>query len=454
MQAHRARHIALVTLDPIGARISGAAIRCLELARGLSAAGHTVTVATPLLLPDARPQPFAIHQFDRSDGRATLLPHLQGCDVVLLPFHALIEFPFLAGLRIPLVIDLYDPILFEVLETNKDKPLVTRRRAVRVQTAILNQLLRRGDFFLCASERQRDLLLGALLSVGRIVPLENGDPSFRELIDVVPFGLAPPPSSLGNTTPVLKGIHPEIPIGATVLAWGGTLWDWLDPLTPIQAVAVLVARLPNLHLAFLGAGRPTDGETGKAVALQARALASKLGVKDRHVHFFEDWIPYERFGRYLRECDAGVTTHTHTLESRFAFRTRVLDYLAAELPIICTAGDVLAELVERERLGVVVPERDVSALASAMERVVLDKEFTDGCRARIREIRPQLAWDRMILPLLRFCDAPPSPSQQRNRADSRLQAMWQLTCSAWKVLTSQGPREVLRRVRLHRKLRA
>ena len=36
---------------------------------------------------------------------------------------------------------------------------------------------------------------------------------------------------------------------------------------------------------------------------------------------------------------------------RFAFRTRVLDYLWAGLPIATTSGDVFGELIERERLG-------------------------------------------------------------------------------------------------------
>ncbi|MDQ7029881.1 MAG: hypothetical protein Q9O62_08955 [Ardenticatenia bacterium] len=47
-----------------------------------------------------------------------------------------------------------------------------------------------GDFFICASERQRDWWLGLLEASGRINPYTFGeDPSLRRLIDVVPFGL-------------------------------------------------------------------------------------------------------------------------------------------------------------------------------------------------------------------------------------------------------------------------
>ena len=54
------------------------------------------------------------------------------------------------------------------------------------------------------------------------------------------------------------------------------------------------------------------------------------------------------------------------LETRFSFRTRMLDYLWATLPIVCTRGDHFAELVEREGLGLTVPYGDPEALAAAI----------------------------------------------------------------------------------------
>ena len=61
---------------------------------------------------------------------------------------------------------------------------------------VQNTQLALGDFFLCASERQRDFWIGALHTAGRINPQTYAaDPTLRSLIDVVPFGLPdePPP---------------------------------------------------------------------------------------------------------------------------------------------------------------------------------------------------------------------------------------------------------------------
>ena len=56
----RSRRVVLLTDDPIGARLGGAAVRCLEMARALADAGHRPSVATPACLADAAPPPCPI----------------------------------------------------------------------------------------------------------------------------------------------------------------------------------------------------------------------------------------------------------------------------------------------------------------------------------------------------------------------------------------------------------
>ena len=54
--------------------------------------------------------------------------------------------------------------------------------------------LRFADVVLCASERQRLLLLGVLLALGRVNPdTYDGDPTLGRLVRVVPFGLPSEP---------------------------------------------------------------------------------------------------------------------------------------------------------------------------------------------------------------------------------------------------------------------
>ena len=67
----------------------------------------------------------------------------------------------------------------------------------------LHAALRTGHNFICASESQRDLWLGAMLALRLIGPqLYDGDPSMRETIDLVPFGApSEPPRAVAGAGP-------------------------------------------------------------------------------------------------------------------------------------------------------------------------------------------------------------------------------------------------------------
>ena len=65
-----------------------------------------------------------------------------------------------------------------------------------------------------------------------------------------------------------------------------------------------------------------------------------------------------------------MRTHLDHIETRYSFRSRVLDYLWAGLPMVLTAGDVLADEVAEAGLGVTVPAQDDEALEEALAAVL------------------------------------------------------------------------------------
>jgi glycosyltransferase involved in cell wall biosynthesis len=301
----------------------------------------------------------------------------EDADVIFVQGFALALYPFLTALMVPIVVDLYCPFTIEHLEQTRGR-VAAGDAAVNAEAAsflgVLNAQIDQGDFFICASEVQRDFWIGALHSRGRINPRTYAaDPTLRRLIDVVPFGL--PDDDFDRTAaalpPVLKGVRPGIGATDTVLLWGGSLLDWQDPVTLIEAVAALAPRRPDVKLVFMGTKHPNPLVKPMRAVAASRERAEALGVLDRHV-FFNDWVPYAERARYLAEADLGVSTHREHLETHFAFRTRMLDYVWARLPIVCTEGDIFARLVRSEGLGAAVPPGDVAALRDALRRVIAD----------------------------------------------------------------------------------
>lgn len=139
-----------------------------------------------------------------------------------------------------------------------------------------------------------------------------------------------------------------------------------------------------------------------AIVAQSRALAGELGLLDSVVHFNSSWVDYADRQNYLTEADAGVSTHFSHVETTFSFRTRILDYLWAGLPMVVTEGDTFAELVEREGLGVVVRARDPEALSAALERILFDDDFMTVCRENVARVRERFLWSKTLAPLVDF----------------------------------------------------
>lgn len=440
-----APRILLITFDVIGPRIGGSAIRVLGLARALADAGHQPTIAAARIEDGHPEQPFPIRPFDSTSPRKALGPLLEGAACVVLPLHALARLPFLRRARIPLVFDIYDPVLFELMETTPDTATENQAGELRSYVHLQNDVLRRGDFFICASERQRDFWLGALAANGRITASGRADPEWRDLIDVVPFGIDPtpfPPAPAGRLS--LTAAIPSLAGAERIIVWLGGIWDWTDSQVVMTAMRILAQSSPGIHLVLFAGTHPSDGHIETSAAKKKRALASEFQLDGRSVHFLDDYVPYAERGRYLAECDAAVSTHRVNLESRFAYRTRMLDCVWAGLPIVCTEGDVMSEMIARHGFGVVVPAGDAEALAGAISRISTDRDFAATCRAHIFENRRLFDWNDAVKPLVRFCA---QPRVTQVAAPARDACM--LAESAWRVFKTYGALETLRRLRQH-----
>jgi glycosyltransferase involved in cell wall biosynthesis len=390
--------VLVVTYDRVGARMAGPAIRAYELSRVL-AREHDVVLACRQP-PERDGDGFAVRHMGASNEAMPDL--IDWCDVVVVFGFVLAEFPEIVAKGKVVVADVYDPFTLEVLvQRASDEAEVSRREHWGALRA-MNLQLRHGDFFLVASERQRDLVVGMLAALNRVNTETYAlDPSLDALVAVVPFGLPATPPSW--PTPVLRGVHPGFGDDDLILLWAGGVYEWFDPLTLIEGVARLGA--DDVKLYFMGMRHPNPEVPTMAMGERAVALAERLGVRDRTVFFNEGWVPYEERVGYLLEADVGVSTHFRHVETAYAFRTRMLDYMWVGLPVLCTEGDALADLVAAHDLGEVVPPEDPGAVAAAIERL-LDRDRREACSARMLALAESFRWDRVAEPLVRFCRAP------------------------------------------------
>ncbi|WP_354569135.1 glycosyltransferase [Glaciihabitans sp. UYNi722] len=402
--------VLIITGDPIGEKLAGPAIRAWSMAEAL-ADKHEVTLMS-LTHVDEMGAPFNIVEVRPGNDR-DFSPWEQWADVIIFQGHAMDSFESLQRSQKIIVADIYDPMHLEQLEQARNLPRELWDDRVTNATRSLNQQLSRADFFICASERQRLFYLGQLAALGRVNPANYaGDPDLNHLISVVPFGLSRTPPA--HERDVLKNVLAGVDRDDKLLLWSGGLYNWFDPEILVQAVAVLSETRPNVRLFFQGTKHPHPGVPEMAIVQEARELARTLGVLDSSVFFNDSWVDYSDRQNYLTEADAGVSTHRAHIETTMSFRTRILDYLWAGLPIVTTEGDVFAELVETHNLGLVVRTGDVAQLTEALERVLFDEEFIKECRANVARIREEFFWDRALDPLIRFVADPVHASDYRS----------------------------------------
>lgn len=441
--------VLIISDDVVGKQMAGVAVRNWEYACALSRE-HRVMLAIP------NKTDITSSEFDLVTYDAASLRHLAtDADVIILTGLTLTQYPFLRTSGVPLVVGLYHSFVLENLQLFAHRDLDFRLRDHNGLVRALNDLLLSGDFFVCNSERQRDYWLGMLAALNRINPATFADPTLRSLIDVVSFGL--PDDSPIHRKPVLKGIHPGIGPDDFVAYWGGGIYNWLDPLTLIRATAQLVTEHPRLKVFFAATRHPNPRVHAMRMVDEARKLSSDLVLTGKHV-FFNDWVPYEERENYLLEADVGLSLHLEHLETRYAFRNRLLDYIWAGLPVIATEGDTAADLVQQHNLGWVVGYENVDDVAHALREALEMSNLRESYASRSAAVAARFRWSQTVKPLARFCADPhlapdkqmPGLHEGRSGRHSHISTPWSVRIAkGWRLLRQEGPAALWREMQAY-----
>jgi glycosyltransferase involved in cell wall biosynthesis len=395
-------HVLIVSSDVVGKRMAGVGIRYWHIASALMRQGLDVVLAVPGEDP-VQGEGFDVVAYAQ-DSYSSLAPHLAGAQVVLVSGYTLAQFPALQDPGVPIIVDLWAPFVLENLAEFVGGSLESRAARYQVSVAVINQQLQAGDFFVCASERQRDFWLGMLVANNRTNPYVYAeDPTLCRLLSVVPFGL--PREVPHHAHAVLRGVHPGIAERDKVILWNGGIWDWYDPVTLIRALQQVLEVRTDVKLVFLGMRHPNPVVSHTRQLDAALDLSKDLGLYDRHI-FFIDWVPYEEVQNYLLETDIGAVLHFNHIETRFSFRARILSYLWAEVPILITEGSPSSDIVREKGLGQVVAYQDAAGTAEAILQMLSLPDPKAFYRSCFEQVREQFAWDNVVQPVVDFCRQP------------------------------------------------
>src|SRR4030043_55994 len=388
----------IISYDIIGKQMAGPGIRFYEFAKILSNY-IDVTLAVPNRI-DINTEGFRAITYDTGNFK-TLKRHTETSDIILIQGHILHYFPFLKNFKGKIIVDLYNPFNLESLEMFRNNNMAERMRIDKSNIDLLKFQLTVGDFFICASEKQRDYWLGMLNAMGRINPFNyDSDDTLKQLIDILPFGIpSTPPQHTGEG---IRKLMPAIKEDDLVALWGGGIWNWLDPITVIKAMWEITRNRKDIKLVFSGIKHPDPKLPEMKKSIDAINLSKELDLYNKFV-FFNEWTPYEIRQNFLLESNAGLSIHREKIETEFAYRTRVMAYIWAKLPIITTEGDSIAKMVKDENIGEVVKYESTHQLARVIERILVKRSLRDIYRKNLEKITPRFYWENVTKPLINYC---------------------------------------------------
>ncbi len=352
--------VVVQTPDVVGERMAGPGIRAWHIARELAKHVPTTLIAKS---EGAAPNDVPLIEHGTDAARAAIR------DASVLIGQPARNFRKRRNQKI--VFDLFDPLVLELRELYGNLPSLRQRVHLAAEWWRLSEALLRADLLVCAARKQRRFYES----------LQSGDAPWLE----IPFGI-----DLDETRACEKPKD-------NVVIWGGGVWEWLDPATAIDAVQRINHEGLRAKLLFLGRTRPNRNLIDRRRDDRFEELLARGGA---HVAANEEWVPYRERLSWLRAGKIAIMLHRRTAEADYSIRTRLFDAIAAGVPVVATAGGFAAELVEQERLGIVVPPGNTDAVVAAIRRLLTDDAFFSACVQNLERLRPRFAWEVVTRPLV------------------------------------------------------
>mgnify|MGYP003881450723 FL=1 len=299
--------------------VTGGALRAHHHAEALRAAGHDVHLLTRF---QDHPAGFR----GPADLRARVVALSPDRIVCVQPEDA----PALAGLDVPLAVDLYAPRLVESAFED------TLSHTAGMVFAALDA----GDVFFTSNRRQQWSWRAVLALAGfdpaddptRLVPLAAPEPVVRQ----------PPPSE-------------------PVFVAGGARWPWQDPIPALNRVLAHLDHRGVGQVVWFG-GAPLIGRTDGGWSLPDHPRLSTPG-----------WLPYPQLLAAYAGATAAIDWQGNHPERSLALSFRHADYLGAGLPILTGPDSALVDLLGGAGLA-------THNIEGALDCVIDDPAALEGMR--------------------------------------------------------------------------
>jgi glycosyltransferase involved in cell wall biosynthesis len=399
---HGSKRLLIVSHGPVPTpehvHVEGGGLRCWGLARGIRS--HSTDLEITVAYHDHYEKPNPTTEFEgiriATWNHETIGSLATGFDSVLISYcmgeHAV---RLVRGLRgdQQLILDCYVPIFTEV--SARDSADVVREQAEYLrEIGSWTEPLRRGDYFLCAHRAQERYYQGVLGALGRINPLTYG----RPMILRVPYGI-------DRDEPRVEDRPLSRLVGGTAkkVLWFGGIYPWFDARGLIDAVAMVNVRLPT-RLVIVGARNPFNFHP--ALLAKYQELADYVRRPEfQDLVFMQDWVDFHRRADWYLDADLVVTINRPGDENALSWRTRLVDFTWAGVPVATNGGDPLGEDLIAAGAAARIASLEPEAMAGTLASLLEEPGALQALRQKVGAFKQGLYWDVVTEPLARAIES-------------------------------------------------
>ncbi len=399
-QTDQSKSVLVISYGPVPTpeyqTVEGGGMRAWGLAKGLLDNNVGVTVA----INGSFPQNLHEHEgvkltnWNLDDGFANLI---NSVDSVIVSYNAGDLSVFVVNnIRddVQLILDAYVPIYIEV-SARKAADMPQEYKNYFEDFKRHNFVLKRGDYFLCASETQKFFYTGALSSLGIINPYTYGD---HRLL-VVPFGIHNIPAKAQNNPYKKLGIDSKK--HKTVL-WFGGLYPWFRIDEFLATVQTLSQIDETYKFVIVGGKNPFNPNPDLARQYDHTVeFARKNKLIDRHL-FFVDWVDFDTRINWYKHADFIISINQPGEENIFSWRTRVMDYVWGETVTLTNGGDPLSEDLLKAGAAIKLNGLSSDSMIKSIQQIYKDPSVLKNVGQALIDLKPTYYWENVtrILPPL------------------------------------------------------
>lgn len=386
------------------ARLFAPALRTWTFGRELALRGHEIEIAT--LDFGGGCQSLRLHRLEPRSAEPVAAGLAEGMgladtlrrlaadfrpDALVASSDAMGEAAALAKLELPLWIDYNgDPMA----ERQQQAFVYDHDGGLGAAWRTMLPALLAGDRFSTCSEAQRMALLGQLGACGRLNRLTAEAEFAHAIVSTSAF------ESFKKTRPALRGtVAAE---SAEIVLWTGGFNTWTDVETLHAGLAEAMRRRPALH--FAATGGAISGHCEPVFEEFRRLIAA--GPFAERFHLL-GWVDLETVQNAYLEADLAINIDRFSHEGLLGTRTRILEWIAAGLPVLTTELCEFSRILAQRGLAFIFPIGDAGGLAEAICKALNDPERAREMAHRAqRFLREEHTNERLMRPLFDWAEKP------------------------------------------------